>query len=180
MKKLLPIFLVAFIANLLTVLAGIYLSSLGNKNNELQGALLMIILPLMWLLTIIIALVLSILKHREIFKKSILAYTILLLLCCTPVPVVVISLLCRPPEMTSTPSVYTYKGGKAYKTESWYYVPDGKKYVDKTFIADSALERKADDDSEFRKDGVWVYYKTNGDTLKTEYWINGRQAPNSK
>jgi glucan phosphoethanolaminetransferase (alkaline phosphatase superfamily) len=181
MKKLTPIFLLALIANLITIITWIALSSLGNTDhgNKLQSLFIIFIIPLFWFIVIIIALILSLRKRKELFKKRLLIWTILILLCCTPIPVITISLLSRSPETTNTPAEYSNKDGKAYKTEKWYYVPSGL-YVEKTFIADSALAIKVNDDSVYKKDGTWVYFKYNGDTLKTEYWKNGKEILKSK
>jgi len=188
MINLKPIFLLALFANITTVIAFIYMSSLGNNRNELQSLIFLLVIFL-WLAVMLTALILSLTKRREIFKKGLTLFAILLLLCCTPVPLFTIWYYCRTPETVSSPAEYSNNDGKAFKTEKWYYEGKGK-FVEKIFETDSVQASKASEDvtivgdtayavrarndSAYKPYGTWVYFKVNGDTLKTEYYKNGK------
>jgi hypothetical protein len=172
MKKLIPLISLAVIANILSSPLWFYLHATTiNDNNKAVGFLFLMALPALWFITVIVALILSVVKRKDIFTKKIWMWTVLTLLFCTPIPIMALSFLFIQPKADFNSPIYTYKNGVAYKNHTARYDND-KIYVVETFTADSAAASITEADSAYKPCGTWVYFKPNGDTLKVEHYGN--------
>ena len=130
-----------------------------------------LIFPSLWLITIIAVGILTYRKRKGWFKKEIRFSTIVLLLFCTPIPLLVFTELTKP-EMTRAGSGYNPKNGRTYKTETWTFKP-GVLAIKKYWVLETEDWIRADE-SGFKKDSTWIYFDKNGDTLKTEKYLDDK------
>ena len=129
-------------------------------------------MPLIWLITIITAVFISRKNNKELLGKPVAKYTWLVLLFCTPVPLLMLYFAANPtPSERSNGEQRMTRNGKVYKTEFWT-TQSGKKIVDKHFVADS-IAYITHKENAFVKDSTWIYFKENGDTSKVEIYKNG-------
>jgi hypothetical protein len=124
-----------------------------------------IIFPVFFGLTLISVGILTFKKRKVWFQKDLRVSTSILLIFCTPIPLLAFTELTKP-ETTRSGTAYWPKNGKTLKTETWIYQSGqlaAKKYwtLDKEDWSDSEEEN-------FNRDSTWVYFDKNGDTLKTE------------
>jgi hypothetical protein len=128
-----------------------------------------------WLITIVLAFTIALKRKKTLFGKSTWVWTALVLLCCTPIPIVLADQVIHPtPETSRSSSFVKYENGKVYKEEYWYYTSDYKqKYADMFFVADS-LDEATNGDKAFKKDSTWIFLSKNGDTLKIEKYKDGQ------
>lgn len=167
MIKLLPLFTIATIANLLTLL--LYSNAASQPGGT--GATMYFIfmeMPLLWLIAMITAIVIAIKNRKTLFSGKILKWTVLSLLLCTPGPIWALYILTHPtPETLRSSSSTRTANGKVYIAEYWYYTSNNKKYLTKYFMADSARESQFGE-AAYEKDSTWVYLSKTGDTIKIE------------
>jgi hypothetical protein len=173
MIKLFPLIFLALIANLLTVILYlIYSDSTGGDGRIMFFAV--IVMPVLWGLSIITALIISIINRKYLFLKKIVVWTILALVFCTPFPLAILNNLIHPtPETQISSTGYNPQNGKIFKTEDWQYSENSKKYVKKYFIADSTAEATYGE-AAFKKDSTWTYLNKTGDIIKVEYYKDGK------
>jgi hypothetical protein len=127
-------------------------------------------MPVLWLITIITTTIISIIKRKSLFRKPVIRWTLLTLLFTTPLPAISFYYVSHPtPETRSDGMMTNTINGKVYKTEFWERTATHKKFANKRFVADSALESLYGDKA-YKKDSDWVYFDNNGDTLKVEYY----------
>ncbi|MBI0400567.1 hypothetical protein [Cyclobacterium marinum] len=130
-----------------------------------------VIFPVFWGLILIAVGILTFKNRKTWFEKSMSLSTIVLLLFCTPLPLLAFTELTKP-EMTRSGTDYWPKDGVTLKTETWIYKPGqiaAKKYW--TLETENWTEKSVD---EFKRDSIWVYFDKNGDTLKTEHYENDK------
>ena len=130
-----------------------------------------IIFPVFWGLTLIAVGILTFKYRKTWFEKNMRLSTIVLLIFCTPLPLLAFTELTKP-EMTRSGTDYWPKDGKTLKTETWIYKPGQiavKKYW--TLETENWTEKSED---EFKRDSTWVYFDKSGDTLKTEQYRNDK------
>lgn len=174
MTQLRSLIILSIVANVLTI--GLYnyaASQPGGSGASL--AFIVLWMPAVWIVTIVLAIVLTLKRRRELFVRGKTKWTLLTLLCCTPIPFYVGYQLMHPaPETLRAGSSYSPKNGKIYKSENWYYTSNHRqKYVNMYFVADSSDE-KTNGDNAFKKDSTWIYFTNTGDTLKVEKYKEGR------
>lgn len=119
-----------------------------------------LIYPLFWLLTIIIISALTYKKRKSWLSKQLKVSTIILLVFCTPLPLLICSSLIQSDIYRSSTS-YNSKNGKITKIETWDYT-NGKTAIKKFWKNENI------------KDSLWIYFDKNGDTLKTEIYKNNQ------
>lgn len=173
MTPLRPLIILAIVANVLTIL--FYKSSAAEPGGTGASlAFVLVWMPLIWITTFVIALIITIKKRKQLFgSKSLL--TIFILLFCTPVPLVLGFWSTDKEEgILLTNTSFRPINGKIYKTQTYSY-RSGKrlKYVDMYFVADST-EEKLQGNNAYKHDSVWVYFTEKGDTLKVEKYDLGR------
>ncbi|RMG78755.1 MAG: hypothetical protein D6707_09375, partial [Bacteroidetes bacterium] len=130
-----------------------------------------IIFPVFWGITLIAVSILAFKNRKTWFEKSISLSTIILLIFCTPLPLLVFAELIKP-KISRSGTSYWSEDGETLKTETWIYKPGqiaAKKYW--TLETENWTEKSED---EFKRDSIWVYFDKNGDTLKTEYYENDK------
>jgi len=174
MKRFIPLIILASVSSLLTIILYIYaFSQPGGTGAAL--AFIVLWMPAVWITTIILALVFTIVLRKKLFIKGKTKWTLLLLLFCTPIPIFLGYLLTHPiPETYRSSSWYRHQNGKIYKTESWIYnTSNYQKYLDMYFVADSLEEIKNGEDA-FIRDSTWIYFTKAGDTLKVERYKAGQ------
>ena len=81
-----------------------------------------IIFPVFWGLTLISVGILTFKNRKTWFQKSMSLSTIILLIFCTPLPLLGFTELTKP-EMTRSGTDYWPKDGVTLKTETWIYKP---------------------------------------------------------
>ena len=171
MKRLTPIILVAIIANLITVCFYFYAASQPGGSGLTLAFVLA--LPVIWGVTLITAVTLTVVGRKMIFKKGILRWTIPALVFSTPIPFLVLFFILNPPwALQMEESGYYPKGDYTIKDEEWEY-PGGHMAVHKYFIINSNQTDNTPDE-DLMKDSVWVYFNKSGDTSKTEWYANGK------
>lgn len=171
MAQLRTLIIIAILANLLTLLLYNYAA---NQPGGSGVAMLFVFvwMPALWLITIITAIIILIIRRKYLFQKSIVRWTVLTLLFTTPFPAIAFYYVTHPtPETRSDGMMTNTINGKVYKIEFWERTATHKKFADKRFIADSAQEALYGDKA-YKKDSTWVYFDNNGDTLKLEYYKN--------
>ena len=189
MKKLLPIIIVAILINLVVTI-------LYNHSNEVPSDEVPYwdnIVSGVWILGMVAAIIISIIKRKELFKNPlIITCTIICLIFCSPFPWVSIIKILNPlPDIILIESTYNYTPGKVHKTEHWEYSSGQQKYIDKCFVADSVQFDKATkadlsdsiqldkaEQAVFKKDSIWVYFNKDGGVIKTERYDSGKLIPN--
>ncbi len=95
MNKLLPLFTVATIANLFTLM--LYSNASGQPGGTGAGMYFIFMeMPLLWLIAIITAIVISIKRSKALFSGKILKWRVLTLLFCTPGPIWALYVITHP------------------------------------------------------------------------------------
>ena len=171
MTQLRTLIIIAFIANLLTLLLYNYAA---NQPGGSGVAMIFILvwMPALWLTSIITTIIISVIKRKYLFKKPVVRWTLLTLLFTTPIPAIAFYYVTHPtPETRSDGMMTNTINGKVYKTEFWERTSTHKKFADKRFIADSTQEAMYGHKA-YKKDSTWVYFDNNGDTSKLEYYKN--------
>ncbi len=123
------------------------------------------VFPIFWGLTLIFVSFRAYKLRRVWFSKDFIISTFILLLFCTPIPLVAFTELTKP-EMTRSGTDYWSKNGKTLKIETWVYEP-GRVAIKKYWILHSENWLNTDE-SDFLRDSTWIYLDKAGDTLKTE------------
>jgi len=169
MTNLRTLIIIAIVANLLTLILYNYAANQpGGSGIAMLFALVW--MPVLWLITIITAIIISIIKRKSLFRKPVVHWTLLTLLFTTPLPAIAFYYVSHPtPETRSDGMMTNTINGKVYKTEFWERTATHKKFANKRFVADSAQEALYGDKA-YKKDSDWVYFDNNGDTLKVEYY----------
>ena len=143
------------------------------KNTEtLNGGKAMIylfIFPLFWIATLITVGILSYKNRKEWFSKEMKISTIVFLILCTPLSIWGYSALTRS-EIQLVGTGYNPRNGVTIKTETWNY-NSGQTAVTKFWKLDTE-NWTSYDESEYKKDSIWVYYDKKGDTLRIEKYEN--------
>ncbi|TXD72141.1 hypothetical protein [Aequorivita antarctica] len=151
------------------------------KNAEtLNGGRAMIyifIFPLFWILTLITVGILAYKNRKEWFSNEMKVSTIILLILCTPLSIWGFSSLARP-EMELSGTSYNPRNGIIIKSETWNY-NSGQTSVTKFWKLDTE-NWTGYDDSEYKKDSIWVYYDKKGDTLRIEKYKNDQLVENKE
>jgi hypothetical protein len=171
MKKLTPIFIVALITNLITFCFYFYAASQpGGSGLSLVFVLTILVL---WIITIIVLIVLVIIGRKIIFRRTLLKWTIPVLVFCTPVPFLVMFFILNPPfALYQGESGYNPRNGYTIKEEEWNY-PGGKMAIRKYFKLNTEQYQDVSD-LLYVKDSTWTYWDKNGDTAKIEWYKNGK------
>ncbi len=157
MKKLMPLISLAVIVNLLSSSLWFYLHATTiNDNSKTVGFLFLMAFPALWFITVIVALILSVVKRKDIFTKKIWMWTVLTLIFCTPIPIMALSFLFIQPKADFNSPIYTYNNGVAFKSHTARY-DDEKIYVVETFIADSAAASTTKQDLACKPCGTWFF-----------------------
>jgi hypothetical protein len=169
MTNLRTLIIIAIVANLFTLILYNYAANQpGGSGIAMLFALVW--MPVLWLITIITAIIISIIKRKSLFRKPVVHWTLLTLLFTTPLPAIAFYYVSHPtPETRSDGMMTNTNNGKVYKTEFWERTATHKKFANKRFVADSAKEALYGDKA-YKKDSDWVYSDNNGDTLKVEYY----------
>ena len=172
MKSILPIAIVALLANLITVILYLYAASQPGGSG-LSLAFTVLWMPVLWLISIAISLVYAFIKRKVLFKREQLKWTLPLLMLCTPVPIGAIAgiLLYRPTY--GAESDYITRNGYVLLHEEMCFSGGGKIALNKYYKLQDADE-DVSDESRLPRDSVWTYFTTNGDTSKVELYNNGR------
>lgn len=169
MIPLRPLIISALLANLLTLALYCYVTGLP-AGSGMDLLYIIIAMPAIWLTTIIVAIIIINAKGKSLFQKPVLGWTILTLPFTTPIPAVALYYLTNPtPETRRDGEMIYTSNGRVYKLETWERTSDHKKFAHKYFVADSA-QVALYGDKEYKKDSIWVYFDTNGDTLKLDYY----------
>ncbi|MEH6764610.1 MAG: hypothetical protein V7655_08915 [Aequorivita antarctica] len=151
------------------------------KNAEtLNGGRAMIyifIFPLFWILTLITVGILAYKNRKEWFSNEMKVSTVILLILCTPLSIWGFSSLGRP-EMELSGTSYNPRNGITIKSETWNY-NSGQTAVTKFWKLDTE-NWTGYDDSEYKKDSIWVYYDKKGDTLRIEKYKNDQLVENKE
>jgi heme/copper-type cytochrome/quinol oxidase subunit 2 len=171
MKKLTPIFIVALIANLITFCFYFYAASQpGGSGLSLVFVLTILVL---WVIIMVILIVLVNSRRKIIFKRNLLKWTIPVMFFCTPIPFLVLFFIQNPPFALYQGSTgYNPLNGFITKEEEWNY-PGGKMAIRKYFKLNSEQYQDVND-SRYVKDSTWTYWDKNGDTIKIEWYKNGK------
>jgi len=171
MKKLLPIIIVAVIANAITF--SFYCYAAGEPQGSDLSLAFALTVPAVWLIALITVIIVAIRRRKAIFKKESLLRTFFVLLFGTPIPFIIVFLFLSPPfAIYQAESGYYPHTGYTIKNEEWNY-PDGKHAVTKYFKLNSEKYEQAPE-SAFKRDSTWVYFDKRGDTTKMEWYKNGR------
>ena len=171
MKKLLPIIIVAVIANAITF--SFYCYAAGEPEGSDLSLAFALTVPAVWVITLITVIIITIRRRKAIFKKGGLFWKLLVLLFGTPIPFLIVFLILSPPfAIYQAQSGYYPHNGYTIKNEEWNY-PDGKHAVTKYFRLNSEKYERAPE-SAFKRDSTWVYFDKTGDTTKMEWYKNGR------
>lgn len=124
------------------------------------------IFPSFWILTLLILALWGYNQRHCWFKENLRTSSFILLFFCTPIPLFVFSSLIRP-EMYCSGTGYNSKNGFTIKDETWNF-NNGNTAIIKYWKINIENYRGNGDDDRFIKDSTWIYFKKNGDTLKTE------------
>jgi hypothetical protein len=172
MKRLFILIIIAIIANSLTV----YLYADAADQPGGTGALMefvFILIPFIWGITFLIAVILAIIWRKKLFNKIVAPWTILTLVFCTPVPAIGTYKVTHPrPETQRSSTWMKTVNGQVHIKENWYYTSNRKTYLKKYFVADSVQERSLGD-AAYKRDSIWIYLASNGDTIKIEQYRRG-------
>ena len=146
---------------------------LFSENMEtLNGGKAMIyifIYPLFWILTLIIVGVLTYKNRKKWLNKEMKISTIILLICCSPISILIFSTLTKP-EIQLSGTGYNPKNGITIKTETWNY-NSGQTAIRKFWKINSE-NWTGYSENEYLKDSIWTYYTKEGEILKTEKYKN--------
>jgi hypothetical protein len=148
---------------------------LFSENMEtLNGGKAMIyifIYPLFWILTLIIVGVLTYKNRKKWLNKEMKISTTILLICCSPLSIMIFSALTQP-EIQLSGTGYNPKNGITIKTETWNY-NSGQTAVRKFWKLNSE-NWSGYSENEYLKDSIWTYYTKEGEILKTEKYRNNK------
>ena len=137
------------------------------KNSEtLNGGRAMIYIiffPLFWIGTLIAVGILAYRNRKEWFSKEMKISTIIFLILCIPLSIWGFSDLTRP-EIRLIGKGYNPRNGITIKTETWNY-NSGQTAIRKFWKLETE-KWTGYDESEYKKDSIWVYYDKKGDTFK--------------
>jgi len=172
MKGITKLLIAAVVANLLTIVLFIYASS-EPGGSGLTMAFSVIWMPIVWITCLIVTVVLAVRNHKSLFKKKMTMWTLPVLLFCTPVPLDGLFLLLHYSKIYMASSGYRPANGVTIKDEEWCYTSNQKIAVRKFFKLNSEDYTTAGD-SLFKKDSVWTYLSSTGDTIKIEHYKNGK------
>ena len=136
-----------------------------------RAMIYLIILPLFWIVTLITVGILAYKRRKEWFNNELIISTILLLVLCTPLSIWGFSSLTRP-EIELSSTGYNPKNGITIKSESWIY-NSGQTAITKFWRLETE-NYSGYNDSEFKKDSIWVYYDNSGDTIRIEKYENDK------
>ncbi len=171
MKKLVPIIVIAVIANAITF--SFYNYAAGEPQGSDLSLAFALTVPAVWIIALITMIIIAIRRRKAIFKKGGRVRTFFVLLFGTPIPFIIVFLILSPPfAIYQAQSGYYPHNGYTIKNEEWNY-PDGKHAVTKYFKLNSEKYEQAPA-SAFKRDSTWVYFDKTGDTTKMEWYKNGR------
>jgi len=172
MKSLLPIAIVASLANLITVILYLYAGSQpGGSGLTLSFTVLW--MPAVWLMSITISLVYTLINRKVLFQKGQLKWTLPSLILCTPIPIWVIAAILLYSPTYGAESDYIARNGYILWHEEIVYSGKGGLALDKYYRLKSA-DQDVSDNSQLTRDSVWTYFNSNGDTSKVERYDNGK------
>jgi len=136
-----------------------------------RAMIYIIIYPLFWIITLITVGILAYKRRNEWYTNELKISTIILLLLCTPLSIWGFYSLIRP-EIELSSTGYNPKNGITIKSEWWNY-NSGQTAVRK-FWKLNTENYGGYDDSEYKKDSIWIYYDKTGDTIKIEKYKNDK------
>ena len=170
MNKTFSLLATAITVNLVTLI----LINLGDAGTGSDLQYYDSINTVVWLVAIALAIVIAIVYRKELFKKRVIALTIPLLICCTPLPLAGFYWINHSTTETGLiDAKLNSSSGRTYKIEHWEYILTSKLYVDKLYVIDTPDVNDVND-SRFKRHGKWIYLKPSGDTLKIETYSNGK------
>jgi hypothetical protein len=169
MRQLRPLIFIAVTANSLTLILYSYAASQPGGTGIFMYFILFW-MPAVWLTSIIATVVIAIIKRKKLFHGQIFKWTLLTMLFATPLPILALMYLISSKDYREGTSV-NHKDGKVYITETWANRSNYIRTLEKHFTADSIQERTYGEKS-YKKDSSWIYFESNGDTIKIEYYKN--------
>lgn len=152
MKSILPIAIVASLANLITVILYLYAGSQpGGSGLTLSFTVLW--MPALWLVSIAISLVYTLINRKVLFKRGQLNWTLPSLLLCTPIPIWVVAAILLYSPTYGAESDYITRNGYVLWHEEMVYSGKGGLALDKYYRLKSA-DQVVDDESQLPRDSV--------------------------
>jgi len=127
-------------------------------------------LPTIWIASIIMAIVFSYKNRKTYFQKSTWLYSIILILFCTPVPIGFIHAEFFESDTYQAESDTIARNDFSLMHEEWVYRSNNKMAVDKYYRTQGNTE----DISTYKRDSIWTYFDSSGDTIKIEKYDNGK------
>ena len=162
-----PLIIIALIFNLVNLLMWRHLSTMPNATSMVY----LVIYPIFWILTMILVGILAFRNRKKWFEKSFILFTILALVFCTPFPILLISKFEEKDYYLASTTNYP-ENGSTFRIEEWNYTTGDimlikywKTNVDNCNMCDSSV---------FKKDSTWTYFDRKGDTIRLEYYKDGR------
>jgi hypothetical protein len=172
LNKIVPLILLAAIANILTISLYNYVAGQPGGSG-LTLAFSVIWMPLLWISVTIATIILCIIYRKILFAKLMLKLTIPAVLFCTPIPLLILFNIIHPPSDTyGAEGDYIEKGNYTLKHEEWVYHSNGKLAVNKYYRFNRPSDEDQDEDKKIR-DSTWTYFNKSGDTVKIEHYKNG-------
>ncbi|WP_143185698.1 hypothetical protein [Psychroflexus salarius] len=136
-----------------------------------RAMIYIIIFPVFWIATLVTVGILAYRNRKKWFNKKMRISTIVFLILCTPLSIWGFSALTRP-EIQLSGTGYNPTNGITIKTETWIY-NSGQTAVRKFWKLDKVNSTNSEE-SEYKKDSIWVYFDKKGDTLKVEKYKNDK------
>lgn len=137
----------------------VYYVTLPTLSNSVS-MLFISIFPALWLLSLLIATILSVKNRKTWFRKNLLVSTLVALFFCTPVPFSIFTWATKPASYLSSSGNNRDASGNVNRFENWKYYNGNLQII--KFWKNGA------------KDGNWVYFDKNGDMVKTEVYKYGK------
>jgi hypothetical protein len=169
---MLPLVLVALLANVSTVL---FFELSGPISAPTLDELIpkIIWLPIMWLLSMVIAVVVAIRNRKMLFGKSMLKWTLPILLLCTPITLSVINELLSQNASIEAETEHIRGPGYVIRQEEWVYAHGGAIAVTKYYRLNKDDDQGILDDL-YKEDSTWTYFDKKGNILKIEKYKDGK------
>jgi hypothetical protein len=177
--KLLPLVILAVLVNSATIIYFTFTDPLPSAPTIAELIPKIIWLPVMWLTSIVTAIVVTIKKRKTLFQRAAVKWTIPVILLCTPIPLAVGNELVNQNAFTEAETEHIRGPGYVIRREKWVYAHGGALAVTKFF----RLNRDDNDDTLdplYKEDSTWTYFDKKGDVLKTEKYKDGKLIETAK
>jgi hypothetical protein len=168
MKNLYKLIIIAISANILTVLLYSHLMTLPGESGE-SWFIGLFCMPAIWIISAVLAIILSYKNRKLYFQKNFWLWTILLIVFCTPIPIGFIYAEFFDSDTYQAESDTIARNDHSLMHEEWVYKSNNKMAVNKYYRTQGN-----EDTLTYKRDSIWTYFNKSGDTIKIEKYDNGK------